>query len=747
MKYDKILAKSEPEETLLEHTINAINVWRQVKKQYFQYYPDIQFWKDSFIAVLFHDFGKVSSNFQKQIRYKGKMPGNYLRHEFISGLFLYANDPIAYRNRPHSLFAVFAHHKALRTELFSNPVDLEILENNILSFLYEAKKMYEQEWKEKFPFTKTERAIDFLKKDYHFLLRQYQNGIRDLILTDRRMKLQDRQLYIWHKAILHESDWAASGHTALPKGVLFDKEALTKKVLEKLLEDRKVNDPFQFKWREFQETSWKKRGKNIIAIAPTGSGKTEASLLWASGKKSENRIIYLLPTRVTSNAIFKRFREYFQEENVALVHSSALFFRKDEGGRDFDKKKYLWDKTFFKNITVCTVDQILTQGFNLGHWELKTFHALEARVIIDEIHLYTPYTLALIIRTIEYLKENFNTKFYLMTATMPSKLKALLQKALGEAQIIEDTELLSRARNSIEVREEEIESLEREIKGQFDRNSNLKLLIVVNTVDRAIQLYDTYRNFCKKRGLNIICYHSRFIQKDRIEKEIDIFKLEQSEKGGILIATQVVEVSLDIDFDVLYTENAPIDALIQRAGRVNRKGGKSETKVVVFTHSDISEKVYDVPGILKNTLSALRTNNKKRLTEKDFIKLVDQVYEDYEIEKEENYQKGLFKYADIQRNHRYIMDLNTDERIFTREGLDSVTVIPDKFQEILWNSDNLEEKEKHTLSISRKRFFTLRSSPKDEQGHIFVAGKYSLEKGLEFSQDDQEAVSHKAKSL
>lgn len=745
MRYDKILAKSEPEETLVEHTINAIDIWRQVKKQYFQYFPDNQFWRDSFIAVLFHDFGKVASNFQRQIRYKGKMPGNYLRHEFISGLFLYANNRRKYLDEPHSLFAVFAHHKALRSDLFTKEVDLEIFEENILSFFEKANEIYKEEWKEELPFTVGERPLQFLQKDYHFLLAHYQKGIRDVSFP--KMKPEDRRLYIWHKAILHESDWTASGHDQLPKGVSFDRNDLEEKVVEKLLKANKIDTSAKFTWRGFQEESWKKRTENVIAIAPTGSGKTEASLLWASGKKPENRIIYLLPTRVTSNAIFKRLQEYFQDNKVALVHSSALFFRKDEGERDFDKKAYLWDKTFFKNVTVCTVDQILTQGFNLGHWELKTFHALEARVIIDEIHLYTPYTLALIIRTIEYLKENFNTKFYLMTATMPSKLKVLLQKALGDVQIIEDTELLSRARNSIEVRDEPIESLEGEIQSLFNVNPDLKLLIVVNTVDRAIQLHDTYKNFCKKRGLNIICYHSRFIQKDRKKKEADIFELEKCNKGGILIATQVVEVSLDIDFDVLYTENAPIDAIIQRAGRVNRKGGKLETKVVVFPHSDISEKIYDVPGILKNTISLLRLHNKKRLTEKDFIELVDRVYQDYEVENEGTYQEGLFKYTDIQRRHSYLKDLNTDERVFTREGLDSITVVPDKFQETLWNSDNLEEKEKYTLSISRKRFFTLRSSPKDEQGYIFVAGKYSIEKGLEFSLDDRQAVSHKAKSV
>lgn len=729
---------------MVEHTINAIEIWRQVKKRYFQYFPDNRFWKDSFIAVLFHDFGKVSSNFQKQIRYKGKMPGNYLRHEFISGLFLYANNPRKYLDEPHSLFAVFAHHKALRNDLFTKEVDLEIFEENILSFFEKANVIYKEEWGEELPFNLSERPLQFLQKDYHFLLAHYQKGIRDFSFP--KMKPEDRRLYIWHKAVLHESDWTASGHDQLPEGVSFEKNDLTEKVIEKLLKDNKIGAPAKFRWKEFQEASWEKRDENVIAIAPTGSGKTEASLLWASGKMPENRIIYLLPTRVTSNAIFKRLQEYFQEDKVALVHSSALFYRKDEGERDFNKKAYLWDKTFFKNVTVCTVDQILTQGFNLGHWELKTFHALEARVIIDEIHLYTPYTLALVIRTIEYLKENFNTKFYLMTATMPSKLKTLLEKALKDVHIIEDTELLSRSRNIIEVRDEGIDSLKKEIQQAFDRKPDLKLLIVVNTVDKAIQLYDEYTAFCKQRGLNFICYHSRFIQEHRKKKESDIFELERSERGGILIATQVVEVSLDIDFDLLYTENAPIDALIQRAGRVNRKGRKSETKVVVFPHSENSEKIYDVPGILKNTMLLLRLHNKQRLTEKNFVDLVDQVYQDYEVEKENSYLEGLYKYAEIQRRHSYIMDLNTDERIFTREGLDSVTVIPDKFQEELWNSENWEEKDRHSLSITRKRFFSLRSV-KDEQGYFFVAGKYSYEKGFEFSQEDRKPVSQKAKFI
>lgn len=87
MKFGEVLAKSNPQETLQEHTIHALHVWRQLRERYYVLMPDEQFWKDSYIAVLFHDFGKNTVNFQMQIRCKGRFPGTYLRHEFIPASF------------------------------------------------------------------------------------------------------------------------------------------------------------------------------------------------------------------------------------------------------------------------------------------------------------------------------------------------------------------------------------------------------------------------------------------------------------------------------------------------------------------------------------------------------------------------------------------------------------------------------------------------------------------------------------
>ena len=209
-------------------------------------------------------------------------------------------------------------------------------------------------------------------------------------------------------------------------------------------------------------------------------------------------------TRVTSNAIYQRLKSYFGKGNCAVVHSSAFFFRK-ELDDTFTKTAYLKDRTFFRNVNVCTINQILTQGFNLGFWEIKTFHLLNAKVIIDEIHLYEPYTLGLIIATIAYLREAFNTQFYIMTATMPKNLKALLTNTLcsnnGDSgfMLIEDKELLDLARNTFEVREKSIDELEREIITEIE--AGRKVLIVVNTVDEAIRLYQQYKSYVAENNI------------------------------------------------------------------------------------------------------------------------------------------------------------------------------------------------------------------------------------------------------
>lgn len=537
-----------------------------------------------------------------------------------------------------------------------------------------------------------------------------------------------RKEYILYKAILNIADWTASSHNQLANSYTYNIEYLKEKIIAKLIDEKKESAE-KFKFRKFQSDSLTEG--SILAIAPTGSGKTEASLIWASQKSEYSKILYLLPTRVTSNAIYRRLKHYFGENNTAVVHSSALLYRKEiDDEKKYEKIEYLKDKTFFKNITVCTIDQVLTQGFNLGYWEIKTFHLLHSRIIIDEIHLYEPYTLGLIIATIEYLKEQFEAEFFIMTATMPSKLKGLLQKTLkiSNQNLIQDTELLNEARNMFEVRDKLVDEIDEEIKNAISNYQ--KVLIVVNTVDEAIRLYEKY----EKESEYTICFHSRFIQKDRFKKEQDILRREKEKLPMLLIATQVVEVSLDIDFDILFTENAPIDAIIQRAGRVNRSRNKDKkSKVIIFQHQQVAEeKIYNEGEILLKTFEVFKNENFKKLTENRLNELVDEVYKNFNVENNPSFIEGKKAYFETQHNHHFIKDNTEISEIFTREGLDSINVIPARFEEELRGKSE-EEKSKHELSIRRTKQYKFNRYPdKKHSWFLYLDCDYDSETGLKF---------------
>lgn len=270
----------------------------------------------------------------------------------------------------------------------------------------------------------------------------------------------------------------------------------------------------------------------------------------------------------------------------------------------------------------------------------------------------------------------------------------------------------------------------------------------MNTVDEVIRVYNDLKQELNEN--EAMCYHSRFIVKDRQVKEKVILDNEMKGNVKLLISSQVCEISLDIDYDYLYTENAPIDAIVQRAGRVNRGRLKKDTEVVIFKHSEWSEKIYNIPGILTNTFSKLQEKNGQRLTEKNWLILVDEVYEDWNFEESDSFIEGLNKYEKIQRDSlNYITDYKSDlydDKIFTREGLDTETIIPIKFLEEckqLVKDKKKYKLEEYTVSIRKMKLrvylnnwqkTTLNDRPQEVffEGFRFIEIPYDFEVGITF---------------
>ena len=313
--------------------------------------------------------------------------------------------------------------------------------------------------------------------------------------------------------------------------------------------------------------------KSILVEIPTGEGKTEGSLLWAINNLDNkySKIIYTLPTQTTSNKLYDRVKTFFDKKECGLVHSSAKIFleqeyEKENGEVDnIFKSDFLLSKSFNKSVTVSTIDSLLKYFINIGRFNIATKNFLNSVVIIDEVHAYDFKLMGFLKRFFE-LCEEFDVKVCLMSASIPNKIKELL--GVKNYPIITQQNLFKKKANEIIKADKYLDDDISLILEKFKAGKNI--LVIRNTIKSAFDTYSELEDLCIK-SKDIVLYHSTFKKLDRTKKEELIFQKLNNEQPFILVATQIIEVSLDIDFDVMFTDNAPIDSLIQRFGRVNRK--------------------------------------------------------------------------------------------------------------------------------------------------------------------------------
>lgn len=189
-----------------------------------------------------------------------------------------------------------------------------------------------------------------------------------------------------------------------------------------------------------------------------------------------------------------------------------------------------------------------------------------------------------------------------------------------------------------------------------------KVLLVANTVCAAQELYQTLK--ARLAGPNrphLLLLHSRFTAADRIEKEKQLYKLLEKPQGLIVVATQVVEVSLDVSFDRLYTELAPMEALIQRFGRVNRRREAPWKPVYVCTQPTSWKYPYGQPRLLRRVRMLLRALHGHKLAESRLPSLVQRSYGQTAQKLRKEVERG---FADAQRLiQQSVLPLESDKEL------------------------------------------------------------------------------------
>lgn len=359
----------------------------------------------------------------------------------------------------------------------------------------------------------------------------------------------------------------------------------------------------------------------------TGAGKTEAALFLAYRLMEKNvaeGIYFGLPTMATANGIYERlscfYHGFFKDPlhvSLILAHANNKLIRSfnqsismhpqedlEENASTLSASTYCnaWmvdnnKKALLAQIGVGTIDQALQSILNNRHQCLRLFGLARKVLIIDEVHAYDTYMQTLLETLIKFHAAGGGTTI-LLSATLPKKTREVLIKAHYAGIGIYKTELPSITNdyplltqvNKQSVKEYKIPTIEANRKvvkiGYFHSTSDIEKYLIKeieagrcavwirNTVDDAIQSYERLKSYVDSAHLHL--FHARFSAADRNLHENKIKSLfgkdsnDDQRRGQLLIATQVVEQSLDLDFDCMVSDLAPIELLIQRAGRLQR---------------------------------------------------------------------------------------------------------------------------------------------------------------------------------
>lgn len=557
----KYLAK--PEETLAQHTQAVENGAEHL-------FNCGYISKDVYCllrtACHYHDYGKANPEFQNRIK-NG--------HRFNAAMEI-----------GHNILSLYF----LNEKEFAQPEHYQIVANAILNHHH-----YVHNYNE----------LDEIKRNIHdkgTILATLLAGFDTKDIRRKNIKefkdIRSNPIAILVQGLLYKCDYSASAHLPIEFANNFLCNGLSN-----LLTKWQSHNPAS-RWNPLQEFCQSHTNENIVVIAQTGMGKTEAGLWWLG----DNKGFYILPLKTAINAIYSRVcREILNDDSkdkVTLLHSDNVsYWLLGDNAPGGDQEE--WDIEEYKNkskqlslpLTVSTPDQLFDFVFKYPGYELKQATLSYSKVIIDEIQAYSAEMLAYLVRGLEVINE-MQGQFAILTATLPPYIKDKLSANMTfrEGRFVDNSQ-----RHHVQVVQDELRA---DGIGDFYRDNQQngvsnKILVICNTVKKAQGVF----NELKVQGIdNVFLLHGKFIRKHRAAKDQMILSDGQTydyqgqfnSKSVIWVATQVVEASLDIDFDYLFTELSDLNSLFQRLGRCNRKGKKSVHLANCFVFTEIDQ------GILTN---------------------------------------------------------------------------------------------------------------------------------------------------
>lgn len=759
-------AKSKPGRSLLHHTLDVVAMARQ----YAERWPHLEklagnedLFDDLIFAALLHDIGKAASGFQAMLRGEEDDTWRGYRHEILSSAVL-ATLPES-RRRRDILMAVMTHHMGMNDEAYTgrslakyDPINdrwtpfrerlsqLEAHWHELSSLLTDLKQRAPEDlgWPE-LPETPLDLSDPFV------LLRsgEQRTSRRSRRNIERRLPLTR----IFLRGLLVGADHLASA-------AVTEKNARDEDIVGAVPEINQISpSTFEFPLNDHQRSCARTKG-SIFLDAPTGSGKTEAALLWAQANQSQEQsrhIFYVLPFTASINAMYKRLGDesLFGNDAVSFLHGRSSYFLYrwlTESEPETDEKETArrvrqarqQTKELYYPVKVVTPHQILMAFLGLKGWEKSLCEYSGGLFILDEIHAYEPHLSGLLFEILHRLTGELESKVCIMSATFPSIIREVLVEQIGEVSHVslEPAECDRYNRHLVRVAEGNVSDYLPEIREKLA--SGLRVLVVLNTVDGAMECYEALKGSSR----NPCLIHGRLIERDRQNAEKRL--MDKADPVDLLVGTQAIEVSLDIDFDTLYTDPAPLDALLQRFGRVNRKPlhklqelpPKERYREVTVCRSQwpgtfpIYDRDANGKRLVARTLDSLP--NDQILRESQVTKLIDTVYDEEQLT--DSLEESRIKQDQLKEIVSRLdpgNEKSRSEEDLLDDMIDSIPIVPVRYFEIYRNclqDRRFFEAQNFVFNISKGRYHALNKQGKAEwipvEKQIFLCGNFPYKESI-----------------
>ena len=554
-------------------------------------------------GALLHDIGKASPLFQQTLKKEFKRPPGFIfRHEIASLFFLSLFDD---EEKDAILEMIVAHHKSIYGDANNlGLIDLDDAEN---CFEIHSEKF--EEW--------SPIALDILSslgiETHPITIEEAQDNYDYAVSYFERLDYGYSQ---W-KGVLMAADHYSS---ALEE----KQEQIIHKLFVKpdLSYYNRISD-----LHPLSTINANDERPHTLLTAPTGAGKTDFLL-----RRCKNRVFYTLPFQASINAMFDRVCYDLKgtDAQIHLQHASSLIKLKNKTVAERIVHRHIGSA-----IKILTPHQMANIVFGIKGYEAMIVDLKGCDVILDEIHVYSEITQAIVLKIVAILK-NIGCRIHIGTATMPTILYKHIHSLLGgDEKVYEvrlDGDTLTTFNRHIVHKKGVLADCYHVIDCAVKESK--KILIVCNRVKQSQNVYLTLKDLYPNVKMMLI--HSRFKREHRNKLELELkTKFNTMQEACIVVATQVVEVSLDISFDLMITDCAPIDALIQRFGRVNRK--RTKETIGIFKPIYVLEPpTNDIDALPYNNEILHRSYeclpNGRMLEETEIQNLLDTVYPDVNFE-------------------------------------------------------------------------------------------------------------------